>query len=88
MVVITLPNTWNAAMNLYEIDIYDYVGGTKVDDAQHSKLTIGVYNYTDTNYYNSGYTQLGSFNRKVRLAHDGTHCCILLGEPTSTWNYT
>lgn len=88
MVVITLPNTWNTAMNLYEIDIYDYVGGTKVDDAQHSKLTIGVYNYTDTNYYNYGYTQLGSFNRKIRLAHDGTHCCILLGEPTSTWNYT
>ena len=87
MVVITLPNTWNTAMNLYEIDIYDYVAGTKVDDAQHSKLTIGVYNYSN-NYYNYGYTQLGSFNRKVRLAHDGTHCCILLGEPTSTWNFT
>ena len=89
MVVITLPNSWNNGMNLYEIDIYNYRAGATDDNAQHSKLTLGFYNYvTSSSYYQQGYTQIGSFKGKVRLAHDGTHCCILLGEPTSLWNYS
>ena len=91
---ITLPVSWTNTMMNIEIDGYDY-GQTGA-----WKLILGGYNYAGgttpatvaTGYWNNYnailITSAGSprFN-KVRFAHDGTRCCILLGVTTTSWQY-
>ena len=88
-IVITLPNGWNASMNTYEIDIYEYKGYDEdAANIQHSKIIVSGYNYsTDAKWVNYGYQQIGSYNKGVRLGYNGSKCCILLGTTTTTWAY-
>lgn len=88
-IVITLPNGWSNSMNTYEIDIYEYNGYNEAaDNIQHSKLIIDGYNYSgDSYWYNYGYTQIGSYNKGVRLGYNGSKCVIMLGTTSTTWTY-
>lgn len=88
-IVITLPNGWNASMNTYEIDIYEYNGYDEdAANIQHSKIIISGYNYsTGAAWINYGYQQIGSYNKGVRLGYNGSKCCILLGTTTTNWSY-
>jgi hypothetical protein len=91
MVVITLPHGFTNSMNLYEIDMYNYEDDGATPGKAHSKLTLGFYNYITTDvgwWYKYGYTQLGSWNGKVRLAYNSNNkCCIILGDIDTVWNY-
>lgn len=88
-IVITLPNGWTDAMNTYEIDIYEYIGYSETtDNVQHSKLIIDGYNYSGGSaWINYGYTQIGSYNKGVRLGYNGSKCVIMLGTTSTTWSY-
>lgn len=81
IIKITLPTSWSSAMAMYEIKIYEY------DPHAGSTLLVSGYNYSNGSYYNVKYTVIGEYNKEVRFAHDGTNCCILLGNTGSTWLY-
>ena len=88
-IVITLPQGWTNSMSTFEIDLYEYSEASTIsDNTTNSKIIISGYNYSSSSkWVNYGYTTLGPFNRKVRLAYNGTKCCILIGETTSSWYY-
>ena len=89
-IVITLPAGFTNSMNTYEIDIYEYNGyDSTLDNTQYSKLIISGYNWDgeDGKWINYGYVQLGSYAKGVRLGYNGSKCCILLGNTSSTWKY-
>jgi hypothetical protein len=81
---ITLPKSWSSTMMNIIIRGYDYssIGGGW-------ELKIGGYNYITTSSWKNFNAQLrgGAPFNQVRLAHDGTNCCILLGKTTTVWAY-
>lgn len=79
---IRLPVNWNNTMGVYKIMLYEYNGRGS------SEITVSFYNYsTSKSYYNYSYQLNGAFEGEVRIAHDGSGCCILLGDTAYTWNY-
>ena len=81
---IRLPQSWTSTMLKFAIDVYNYIG--------ERSFTL----------YISGYTRESTFtwegesanligntaaDNRVRFAHDGTKCCILIGEATSYWHF-
>ena len=80
---ITLPNTWTSTMLSFEINLFSYNGDSG------SRYIVSGYNYnsTSSSWVNTGATVIGRNVGAVRLAHDGSKCCILIGTTTSTWNY-
>ena len=79
---IKLPVTWTNTMGVYKIMLYEY------NDRGSSEITVSFYNYTSSqSYYNYSYQVNGGFEGAVRIAHDGSKCCILLGNTSYTWNY-
>lgn len=79
---IRLPVTWTNTMGVYKIMLYEY------NDRGSSEITVSFYNYSsDQSYYNYSYQVNGGFEGAVRIAHDGSKCCILLGDTSYTWNY-
>ena len=88
-IVITFPTGWTNSMNTYEVDIYEYIGYDEdADNVQHSKLIIDGYNYSgDSKWHNYGYTQIGSYNKGIRLGYNGSKCVIMLGTTTTKWTY-
>jgi hypothetical protein len=80
--VITLPNSWTDTMMTLEVEVYNY-GMDK-----SFMLKLAGYNYPDR-WINTSSNLVGSgllgFN--VRFGHDGTKCCIVIGEITSIWSY-
>lgn len=79
---IRLPVNWSNTMGVYKIMIYEYNGRGS------SEITISFYNYLSSeSYYNYSYQLNGAFEGEVRIAHDGSGCCILLGDTAYTWNY-
>lgn len=82
IVKIRLPVNWSNTMGVYKIMIYEYNGRGS------SEITISFYNYSSSkSYYNYSYQLNGAFEGEVRIAHDGSGCCILLGDTAYTWNY-
>jgi len=81
IIKIALPVTWNNVMMSIELDIYQY----SAEGA--SKIIIGGYNYSSPGWNNMSVQIVGTMSKAVRLAHDGTHCCILLGVATDVWAY-
>ena len=87
---IALPQSWSNTMMKFDINIFNYSEGTS------ATYTVCGYNYGDTSswYHPTAYSwgyklntdSLG--NRSVRFGHDGSKCCIYIGENTSTWSYT
>ncbi len=78
---ITLPKSWSNTMMRMRIVGYDYSGNAAWE------ADVSGYNYTG-GWVNTSATVYGSppFNT-VRLAHDGTRCCILLGTTATVWKY-
>ena len=79
---IRLPVTWTNTMGVYKIMLYEYNGRGS------SEITVSFYNYSSSqSYYNYSYQLNGAFEGAVRIAHDGSGCCILLGDTSYNWNY-
>lgn len=79
---IRLPITWTNTMGVYKIMLYEYNGRGS------SEITVSFYNYLSSqSYYNYSYQLNGAFEGAVRIAHDGSGCCILLGDTSYNWNY-
>lgn len=79
---IRLPVTWTNTMGVYKIMLYEY------NNRGSSEITVSFYNYSSSeSYYNYSYQVNGGFEGAVRIAHDGSKCCILLGDTSYTWNY-
>ena len=79
---IRLPVTWTNTMGVYKIMLYEYNGRGS------SEITVSFYNYSSSkSYHNYSYQVNGGFEGAVRIAHDGSKCCILLGNTSYTWNY-
>lgn len=82
---ITLPKTWSNTMMSIKIKGYDYTLGKGAWE-----LILGGYNYSTTPAWANVSAMLNGrvpFDR-VRLAHDGTNNCILLGSLTTIWGIT
>ena len=78
---IRLPVTWTNTMGVYKIMLYEYNGRGS------SEITVSFYNYSSSqSYYNYSYQLNGAFEGAVRIAHDGSGCCILLGDTSYNWN--
>lgn len=79
---IRLPVTWTNTMGVYKIMLYEYNGRGS------SEITVSFYNYSSSqSYHNYSYQLNGAFEGAVRIAHDGSGCCILLGNTSYNWNY-
>lgn len=81
---VTLPFSWNGIMGQYIIKGYDYT------DRGHWELRITGYNYPTTSKWDPrcSVDVIGSAPfTTVRLAHDGTKCCILLGGLDTKWEH-
>lgn len=79
---IRLPVSWTNTMGVYKIMLYEYNGRGS------SEITVSFYNYSSSqSYHNYSYQLNGAFEGAVRVAHDGSGCCILLGNTSYNWNY-
>lgn len=79
---IRLPVTWTSTMGVYKIMLYEY------NERGSSEITVSFYNYSRSPlYYNYSYQLNGAFEGAVRIAHDESGCCILLGDTSYDWNY-
>lgn len=79
---IRLPVSWTDTMGVYKIMLYEYNGRGS------SEITVSFYNYSSSqSYHNYSYQLNGAFEGAVRVAHDGSGCCILLGNTSYNWNY-
>lgn len=81
-VKITLPQSWTATMMSFWIDIYNYI------DNETTSFLVGGYNYTTSSLWTRTSTmQFNGTPLNVRFGHDGSKCCILIGEVTTIWSY-
>lgn len=79
---IRLPVDWSNTMGVYKIMLYEY------NDRGSSEITVSFYNNSESgSYYNYSYQLNGAFEGAVRVAYDGSRCCILLGDTAYSWNY-
>ena len=84
---IRLPVSWTSHMMTMVVEVFDYTSGS--NDNGCARLYIGGYNYAATESWSSiSVDQVGG-NQKisVRLDHDGTNCCIYIGDVNSNWQY-
>lgn len=82
VIKITLPQSWTNTMMKFVVDIYERTAG------QSFSLELSGYNYSpSTQWYYTTANLSGSIaaNNRVRFGHDGTKCCIYIGEITSVW---
>lgn len=81
---ITLPKSWSNTMMSIKIFGYDYSSATGAWD-----IIVGGYNYLPTTrWYNYSASLRGNAPfSQVRLAYDGTHNVILLGDLSTVWRY-
>ena len=77
---ITLPQSWTSTMIRFRLEIFEYTGAKSV------VYEISSYNYTNI-WVNSNVQYIGdpAYSRTVRFGHDGTKCCIWIGETTTSW---
>lgn len=83
---ITLPVSWTSTMMRMTIQVYEY--------ANDESFTVycGGYNYSSSSQWINTFAQIissGNVSRDftVRFGHDGSKCCIYIGELNSTWSY-
>ena len=79
---ITLPVSWTSTFLSFDVDIYDYYS--------NQTITYHIAGYTTTNWGHCSAYATGrgvKANLTVRFGHDGTHCCVLIGETNTTWGY-
>jgi hypothetical protein len=83
---IRLPQSWTNTMMRMTIKVYEYT--------QNESFTLhcGGYNYSPSSSWLNEFAYIESQadddrNFHVRFGHDGTKCCIYIGELTSVWQY-
>lgn len=82
--LITLPKSWTSTMFRVKISGYQYTVPNSIWE-----VDIGAYNYSGTASWASyGALVKGILpQKKIRLAHDGKKCCILIGDLNTNWIY-
>jgi hypothetical protein len=83
-IVVTLPQSWTNTMLKMEIDVFNY------SQNKSFKVQCGGYTYAGgPSWFNEFAQILGSVdsNNRVRFGHDGSKCCIVIGDTTTSWNY-
>jgi len=83
---ITLPVSWTNTMMRMTIKVYEYTTN------ESFTLVCGGYNYSGGSAWLAQFAYIESQanldrNFTVRMGHDGTKCCIYIGELTSSWQY-
>jgi len=84
---ITLPVSWTNTMMRMTIKVYEYTTN------ESFTVVCGGYNYSPTSSWINHFAYIESSakldrNFTVRFGHDGSKCCIYIGELTSSWTYT
>ena len=83
---VTLPVSWTNTMLRMTIKIYEYATGESFE------VVCGGYNYDGNSSWINTFAYIisdpqVSRNFNVRFGHDGSKCCIYIGETNSTWSY-
>jgi hypothetical protein len=83
---ITLPVSWTSTMMRMTIKVYEYT----MDES--FEVEVGGYTYgSGSTWINTTAKIIGSPNKgrnyNVRFGHDGSKCCIYIGEVGSNWSY-
>ncbi len=80
---IVLPKTWSSTMIVLKITGYNYTSSGAWE------CVISGYNFSGTGaWFNTSAFIKGSAPfSSVRLAHDGSKCCLLLGNTSTVWTY-
>ena len=83
-VKITLPGSAGSVHSMPIIKIYTY----QYSSTAHVVYTISGHDWsTASNWYNNRVTSEGGPPLAVRLGHDGTNYCIIIGETNTSWSY-
>lgn len=83
-IIITLPQSWTDTMMKMEIDIFLYEANKSFT------VACGGYAYgVGASWINEFAQIMGSTasDNRVRFGHNGTKCCIIIGETTTVWKY-
>jgi hypothetical protein len=82
-IVVVLPNSWTNTMMSFDIDVYNY------SQNKSFLLKVGGYNYSGSRWVYTFANLIGSAlaDNRVRFGHDGTKCCIVIGNINSSWVY-
>ena len=84
---IKLPVSWTNTMMSMRVVIYDY------SDGESFEVQCGGYNHTGSGgYWVNMFGHIIADPNKdrafnIRFGHDGSNCCIFIGETSSTWSY-
>lgn len=82
---ITLPTSWTSTMLRFTVKVFEYSTGESFD------IVCAGYNYNGGYWVNTTAYILGdphiNRNFNVRFGHDGSKCCVYIGETGSTWSY-
>jgi hypothetical protein len=82
---VTLPQSWTSTMMKFDVEIYEYTTG------ESFTVKVAGYNYITTpSWINTSVQTIGTSTGRdftVRFGHDGTKCCVYIGELASTWSY-
>ena len=82
---ITLPQSWTNTMMQFVVDVFDYAS-----KKSFSVLIAGCNYSPETRWVNTSATIIaGEADRNftVRFGHDGSKCCVYIGELNTVWNY-
>lgn len=83
---VTLPQSWSNTMMRFTVKIYDFAEGESFD-----VLCSGYAYAPTTSWMCCTAVTIGhrGTNREipVRFGHDGSKCCVWIGDVSSTWDY-
>ncbi len=82
---IALPNSWISSMLMIRVRVFEYYAGKSFEILLSGYIYSGGYWINTTAEIIGGTEADRNFN--VRFGHDGTKCCIYIGEVDSNWNY-
>ena len=82
---ITLPQSWTNTMMQFVVDVFNFASNKSFS------VLIAGYNYiAGSKWHNTSATIIaGEANRNftVRFGHDGSKCCVYIGELNTVWEY-
>ena len=84
-IVIHLPQSWTNTMLKCWVDVFLYN-----NDQRSFSLLVGGYTYNSSSQWVNEFAHLvGSTasDNRVRFGHNGSKCCIVIGEESSVWSY-
>lgn len=90
VIKITLPQSWTNTVLTFDIGIVNYALTNDTSPGMGFLLRVGGYTASASTQWARAFAQLiGSAmaNNRVRFGHDGSKCCILIGDVDSVWSY-